>query len=319
MRILVTGGTGLVGRRLLPRLRERGDEVFVLSRQERPELPVRCMPLVGDPAIPGPWLETLERCDAVVHLAGENVFARRWRQRFKQRLIDSRVQSTRLIAERLARQPRRDDGSPKILISASAVGYYGTHDYEQLDEDDPPGDDFLARLCIDWEKAADTAQQAAVRVVHPRIGMVLDDRGGALPKLVRPMRWFVGGYVGDGHQYISWIHVADLVNLLILALDRPDVTGPINATAPEPLTNWGFGKMLGKVLHRPSWMRIPRLVLRVLLGEVASVVAKGQRVLPQRALRLGFEFQFADLEPALRDLLKKNRSEAQSAPQAPSS
>ena len=304
MQVLVTGGTGLVGRRLLPRLRERGHDVLVLSRQTNPALPDGCTPLNGDPAVAGPWLDRLSSCDAVVHLAGENVFAHRWRKHFKQRLYSSRIDSTKLIAETLAQQPFRADGSPKILVSASAVGYYGPHDREELDEDSPPGTDFLATICTDWEKAAVPASVAGVRVAYIRIGMVLDSEGGALRKLVRPFRCFVGGPVAGGKQWVSWIHVADLVGLFLFALDRPDASGPFNATAPEPLTNWGFCKALGKVLHRPSWLNVPGFAVRILLGQVATVVNDGQRVLPQRAEKLGFSFVFPEVELALRDLLK---------------
>ena len=303
MRVLVTGGTGLVGSRLISRLLERGEEVVVLSRHANPELPTTCTALQGDPAIAGPWLETLARCDAVVHLAGENVFARRWRKRFRKRLYDSRIDSTRLIAAELAKKPHREDGSPKVFVSASAIGYYGPHDHEELDEEDPPGTGFLAEICIDWEKAASAASEAGVRVCHPRIGMVLDDRGGALAKLVRPFRWFLGGPVGSGKQWISWIHVADVVGLLLFAVDCAELIGPFNATAPEPLTNWGFCKLLGKVLNRPCWLTVPGFMLRLLIGPASSVVITGQRVLPRRAVKLGYLYQFPDLEQALRDLL----------------
>lgn len=305
MRVLVTGGTGLVGSRLLPRLLERGDEVVVLTRQEKPTLPAGCTLLLGDPAALGPWLDKLTTCDAVVHLAGENVFARRWRRRFKQRILDSRVNSTKLISECLAKSPSRPDGSPRVLISASAVGYYGFHDREELDEGDPSGNDFLAEVCLRWEKAAQPAKDAGVRVCHVRVGMVLDEIGGGLPKLVRPFRWFMGGPVGSGEQWISWIHIADLVGIILFALDRADVSGPINGTAPEPLTNWGFTKMLGTVLRRPCWLRVPNFAIRLLLGQVADVVTKGQRVIPRRALALGYTFHYADLEPALRHLLNR--------------
>jgi uncharacterized protein len=299
MRILVTGGTGLVGRRLLARLAERGEEALVLSRQANPLLPAGCIPVLGDAAAPGPWLDQLDGCQAVIHLAGENVFAHRWTRRFKQRLHDSRALSTRLIAERLARRP-----GPAVLVTASAIGYYGPHRDEELDESSPPGDDFLALLCRDWEKAAEPAASAGVRVARLRIGMVLDNQGGALTKMLPPFRFFLGGPIGNGKQWVSWIHIADLVGLSLFALDHAEVIGPINATAPEPLTNWGFGKVLGKVLHRPSWLPTPAWALRLVLGQVASVATTGQRVLPQRAVKFGYAFQFPDLELALRDLLE---------------
>jgi uncharacterized protein (TIGR01777 family) len=294
-----------VGRCLIKHLLQRNDQVLVLSRQPNPELPENCTHLADDPCIAGPWLSELASCDAVVHLAGENVFARRWRKRFKQRLYESRVASTDLIARELACEPKRRDGSPKVFVVASAVGYYGPHDREELDEDSPNGDDFLARICIDWEKAADPARAAGVRVCNTRIGMVLAADGGVLPKMARPFRWLVGGPAGSGQQWISWIHVEDLAGLICFALDNPNAAGPINATAPEPLTNWGFCKILGKVLHRPSWLRTPAFLLRLLLGQVSRVVTTGQRVIPRRAMKLGYPYRFPDLEMALRALLDR--------------
>jgi len=305
MRILVTGATGLVGSRLLPALLGDGHEVLALSRRDSPGFPDRVLTLRGDPASPGPWLNELDRCDAVIHLAGENVFARRWRAKFKQRLIDSRVEPTRLIAARMAEHPRRDEGSPKVLISASAVGYYGPHEDEELVESDAPGGDFLAKICIVWEAAADPARAAGVRVVHPRIGMVLAPDGGALSKLLLPFKLFIGGPVGDGKQWISWIHIDDLTGMIRHALSSDSLHGPMNATAPEPQTNWGFSKTLAKVLKRPCWLPVPRFALRVLLGEVAAVATRGQRVIPQQAIQHGYRFQYDDLEQALRQLLNR--------------
>lgn len=305
MRVLVTGGTGLVGRRLVSCLLERGDDVTVLSRQAQPNLPNGCKTLPGDPSIRGDWLEELPQFDSVIHLAGENVFARRWRKRFKKRLYDSRINSTKLIAETLAKHPRRIDGAPKAFVSASAIGYYGPHGNEELDEESPEGSDFLAQICVDWEKATRSAVDAGVRVSNIRVAMVLDESGGALAKMAVPFRWWMGGPVGNGRQWISWIHIADLVGLILLANDRDDVSGPINGTAPEPLTNWGFSKSLAKILHRPCWLPVPAFMVRLLIGEAAMVVIKGQRVVPRRALKLGYEFKYPDLELALRDLLKR--------------
>jgi uncharacterized protein (TIGR01777 family) len=275
----------------------------VLSRNPKAQVPAGCTIISGDPARAGPWLDQIDGCDGVIHLAGENVFARRWRRRFKQQIHDSRVDSSGLIAERLARNPRRADGSPKVFIGASAVGYYGARGSDELDEDSSPGEDFLATVCVDWEKAAEPARLAGVRVVHLRIGTVLSDAGGALPKLAGPFRWFIGGPVGNGKQWISWIHIADLLGIMLFMMDHADASGAFNATAPEPITNWGFSKTLGKVLRRPSWLIVPRFALRILLGEAAAVIVNGQRVLPQRVVKRGYQFRFPDLEQALQDLL----------------
>ncbi|HJZ94055.1 MAG TPA: TIGR01777 family oxidoreductase [Gemmataceae bacterium] len=299
MRVFVTGGTGLVGRRVVARLRERGDEAVVLSRSARPDV------IRGDPTIPGPWLDTLARCDGVIHLAGEPIAGHRWTAEFKQKVRDSRVNSTRLIAEALAKSPTRSDGSPRVLVNASAVGHYGMYQDNPTEfvEDDQPGSGFLADVCVAWEGATEPAAAAGARVAMVRIGMVLARDGGALPQLVKPFRWFVGGPVASGRQWVSWIHVNDLAGLFVLALDRSDARGPINGAAPEPVTNWGFCQTLAKVLRRPCWLPAPRPALRLLMGEMAELATHGQRVIPAKAKALGFEFRFPLLEPALRDVL----------------
>ena len=301
MRIFLTGGTGLIGRRLLARLTERGDEVVVLSRSVNPQPGW----VTGEPTIPGPWLDELATCDAVVHLAGEPILGRRWRASFRKKLYDSRIVSTRLIAETLAKQPLRADGSAKVFVCASAIGYYEDRGSEDLDESDPPGVGFLPDLCKDWEAATQPALAAGLRVAQVRVGIVLDPDGGALPKLLRPFWWYVGGPIGDGKQWMSWIHREDMVGILLLALDHPEAQGPINATAPEALTNWGFSKTLGAVIHRPSWLAVPRWALWLLLGKASMVVTTGQRVVPRRAMKLGYDYRFPELEGALRDLLQR--------------
>ena len=299
MRVLVTGGTGLVGRRIVARLRARGDDAVVLSRTTDPDV------VSGNPAIAGPWLDELSRCDAVIHLAGELIAGHRWTRKFKKRVLDSRVNSTRLIAESLAKSPLRADGSPRVLISTSAVGYYGMFDDNPTEfiETDPPGAGFLADVCVAWEKATEPAAVAGVRVAIVRVGVVLANDGGALPQLARPFRWFIGGPVASGRQWVSWVHVDDLAGLFVLALDRADAVGPINGIAPEPVTNWGFSKSIAEVLHRPCRLTVPRFVLRILMGEMSELATQGQRVIPTRAKALGFEFQYPLLEPALREAL----------------
>jgi uncharacterized protein len=307
MRVFVTGGTGLIGARLVRALWRRGDEVVVLSR--RADAWKRCGSdcafVRGDPGQPGPWAGALAGCDAVVHLAGENIFARRWTPAFKQVLRDSRVRSTEQLVAALAKVPP-EGGRPAVLVSGSAVGYYGPRGDEELGEDAPPGDDFLARVCLDWERAAVQAEAAGLRVVLLRTGLVLDGAGGLLPQLLTPFKLFVGGPAGPGTQWMSWVHHADLTGLLLTALDRPAARGPLNGTAPHPVTNRDFSATLGKVLGRPSAVRVPALALRLRFGQVAEVITTGQRVLPRRALALGYQFQFPELEGALRDVLGGN-------------
>lgn len=299
MRVLVTGGTGLVGRRIVAGLRERGNEVLVLSRSPGAgkRLADGTQIVVGDPAVAGPWLDEIASCDGVIHLAGEPIAAHRWSAKFKQKVFDSRVASTRLIAEMIAKSPRC------VLVSASAVGYYGMFEDNPTEfiETDLPGSGFLADVCVAWEGAADPARAAGARVASVRVGLVIAGDGGALPTLARPFKWFLGGPVATGRQWVSWIHVDDLAAMFIHALDRADASGPINGTAPEPLTNWGFSHALAKVLRRPCWMKVPKFALKLLMGEMSELATHGQRVIPAKAKELGFEFRYPLVEPALRE------------------
>lgn len=306
MRIFVTGGTGLVGRRIVRRLNERGDQAVILTRRAehaRELFGHRAEVIEGDPMRSGGWMDAIADCDAVIHLAGENVFARRWSSDFKKLLADSRILSTQHIVEALRRRPVRADGQPKALVNASAIGYYGPRGDEELTEDSSPGSDFLALLCIDWEQAARAAESSGVRTTMVRVGVVLDKEGGALAKMLTPFKLGAGGPLGSGRQWMSWIHHADLVGLFLLAVDNPQARGPIDGTAPNPVTNREFSKTLGRVLHRPSFVWTPAVALRVVLGEVATVIATGQRVLPKRALDLGYSFQYPTLEAALVQIL----------------
>jgi uncharacterized protein (TIGR01777 family) len=305
MRVFVTGGTGLVGTHLVRRLRERGDEVALLTRRPAAahERFSDCTVVEGDPMQAGPWMDAIAGCEAVINLAGEGIFNRRWTDAFKALLRDSRVKSTEHVVQALSKNPRTPAGAAKVLVNASAVGYYGYHGDESLDESSPPGDDSLARVCVDWERAARAGEMAGVRVVVVRIGVVLDRSGGALAKLLTPFKLFAGGPVGSGNQWMSWIHNDDLAGLFLLALDNARAGGPLNGTAPKPVTNRDFGKTLGRALSRPSAVPTPAFALRLMLGEVADVVTKGQKVLPKRALELGYAFRFPELDAALTDIL----------------
>ncbi len=297
MRVLVTGATGLVGRALSASLVADGHEVVALSRSDAPAgLPPGTRAVKGDPAVVGPWLEELGRCDACVNLAGEPVAAGRWTAERRRRIRDSRVDATRNLAAAIAR------GGPTVLVNGSAIGYYGPRGDEVLDESSGPGDDFLARVAVDWEAAARPAERRA-RVVLVRTGIVLAREGGALPRLVLPFRLLAGGPIGDGAFWQSWIHLADEVGILRLALEDARASGPMNATAPDPARNRDLARAIGRVLRRPSGLPTPAFAVRAALGEMAEVVLASQRVVPSRALALGYRFRFPLLEPALRDLL----------------
>lgn len=304
MRIFVTGGTGLVGTRLIRALRARGDDVTLLTRRSGVSTEPGVKVVVGDPSVAGPWRDAIAECDAVVNLVGEGIFNRRWSTAFKETMRRSRVDATRNVADAMQATPRRADGSPKVLVSASAIGIYGPHGDETLVESNDHAHDFLAKLCVDWELATCPAIDAGVRVVCLRVGVVLDPGGGALSKMLTPFKMFVGGPVGSGRQYMSWIHHADLVGMILFALDDPRIEGPLNGVAPQPATNREFSTELGKALGRPSFLPTPAFALRLALGEVANVVTQGQRVMPQKALDNGFRFRYPDLAPALADVVK---------------
>jgi uncharacterized protein len=307
LRVTVTGASGLVGNALVGALRARGAEVTVLSRD-----PDRARSAL-DPGAAGPaqvlaWdpmrepapAEALTGRDCVLHLAGEPV-AQRWSAKAKRAIRDSRVIGTRNLVEGLRLADRPGIGPrPRTLISSSAIGYYGAHGEEPLDEETPPGTDFLAQVCVAWEREASMASELGMRVVQVRTGVVLDSRGGALAKMLPPFRLGVGGPVAGGRQYVSWIHAEDLVEMMLAAREHESWIGPINATAPEPVANRDFAKLLGRVLGRPAFLPVPALALEVLYGRMAEIITTGARAVPAKALVLGYEFRHPELERALR-------------------
>jgi uncharacterized protein len=307
MQVFLMGGTGLVGSRLIKRLLERNDDIILLTRRPdvaRDKWRDACRIIEGNPVEAGTWMQSVGECDAVVNLTGEGIFNRRWNAEFIQLLRDSRVKSTDNAVKALANEPRTPSGAAKVLVNASAIGYYGPHGDEEVTEDAPPGNDIMAETCVAWENAARQAEALAVRTVRVRTGVVLDKEGGALKQMMMPFKMFMGGPVGlGGRQYMSWIHHEDMVGLLLLALDHPQCNGPMNATAPNPVTNKDLSKALGRALHRPSFMPTPKLMLRLALGKVASVVTTGQRVMPKKALELGYIFKFPEIGPALADVV----------------
>lgn len=296
MKIAVSGSTGLIGTPLIAALRQRGDEVVPLVR--RPPAPNE-RAIAWDPERGTIDRAGLEGMDAVIHLAGENVFGR-WSAEKKRRIRDSRVNGTRLLTDAIAglRRP------PATFLAASAIGYYGDRGAESVTEASAPGDDFLALVSRDWEAATMPAARAGIRVVIMRTGVVLTPTGGALAKMLPPFRVGLGGHVGSGDQYVSWIELGDIIKAMLYLLDNAEMVGPVNLTAPTPVTNRELARTLGKVLGRPAVIPVPSFALRMAFGtEGAEMLQSGQRVLPARLLASGFAFSFTEVEPALRELL----------------
>jgi hypothetical protein len=292
MRIVVAGGTGFLGSALVSRLRREGHDVFVLARRARGQGEIPWSP----DGSTGPWAAAFDDADAIVNLAGESIASGRWTATRKAAIRESRMLATRSLVAGIERAAR----PPGVFVSGSAVGYYGAHGDEVVTEATPPGRDFLASVCVDWETEALRAG-GRTRVVLLRTGIVLERDGGALPQMALPFRLFAGGPVGPGRQYQAWIHRIDWVGLVSWALRASEVSGPLNATAPEPVTNREFARTLGRVLRRPSFVPAPAFAMKLALGEMAeALLLTGARVVPARAAALGFRFEYPTLEPALR-------------------
>ena len=301
MRVFVTGATGFVGRALILRLLSARHHVIAWVRDE-----TRARGSLGSDVelvSAGSDLgEQIARSDAIVNLAGEPVFAGRWTPARKRAIAESRLNLTRAIVNAIAQSASR----PAVLISASAVGYYGDRGDEVIDDDAPAGNDFLATLCRDWEAAALDAQKSGVRVFIPRIGIVLGAEEGALARMVLPFRFGAGGPIGSGRQYVPWIHLDDLIAIIYAALEDQRMSGPAIAAAPNPVTGRQLATAIGQVLHRPSLLPVPAIALKVLLGEAAAMLLTGQRVHPRRLQELGFSWAYPQIESALADILKDN-------------
>jgi uncharacterized protein (TIGR01777 family) len=292
----VTGASGLVGTPLTAELAAAGHRVVRAVRRT----PVGADELQWDPAGGQIDLKKLAEADAVVHLAGENIAAGRWTASFKDKILRSRVDGTSLIARSLAGLP----GGPRTLVAASAIGYYGDRGAEVLTEDSPPGDDFLAEVCREWEAACQPVRDAGLRVANLRIGVVLSPLGGALKKMLTPFRLGGGGVIGSGRQYMSWITLDDLVRAIVFVVHRPEMQGAINLTAPRPVTNHEFTKTLGRVLRRPTLFPMPAFAARLAFGEMADALLLGSaQVQPRRLEEAQFAFHHPQLEEALRSLL----------------
>ncbi len=298
MKIVISGASGFIGRRLLKTLSQSGHSLHVLSRHQGTNLPPGVGLSAWDPVKGPPPEAALRDADAVIYLSGEPV-AQRWSDEVKRRIRESRVTGTRNLVQGIAKLSRK----PAALICASATGYYGTRGDEALDESSPPGSGFLAEVCVDWEREAMAAEPLGMRVACLRTGVVLHPRGGALKRMLPPFRMGVGGQLGGGRQWMPWIHLDDLANLYAFAIDNP-VRGALNATAPNPVTNADFTRTLASAVRRPAILPIPVFAMKLLYGEMAQILFDSQRALPKQAESAGFRFRFPQLPAALADLLK---------------
>ncbi len=302
MRVLVTGGTGLIGRALVADLARDAHEVVVLSRNpvRAPALPSGVEVQPWDAHSTTGWGPLVNGIDVIVNLAGENISAGRWTAERKARIMQSRIEAGHALVEAISVAKHK----PRALLQASAAGYYGPHGEEALGEASPPGTDWLSRVAVEWEATTRPVEAVGVRHVLLRTGIVLTLDGGALPKMALPFRFFVGGPVGNGQQGFPWIHLADEVAAIRFLIDREDARGPFNLTAPQMQTNAEFSRALGCAMHRPAWLPVPGFALRWLFGEMATVLLTGQHALPIKLQQMGFTFRFPTLDAALSDIFK---------------
>ena len=301
MKILITGGTGFVGTQLTSRLIRDGHEVTILSRSAKRsgDIPRGMSYLQGDPTQKGPWQEAIKNHDAVINLAGASIFSK-WTEEHKKAIRESRVSTTQNIVQGISSPPPKQF----TLFSTSAVGYYGFRGDEELTEESPHGDDFLARIAIEWEGEALKARDKGARVVLTRFGIVLGEKGGALGQMIPLFKKYIGGPIGSGKQWFSWVHIKDLAEAFAFLMKHPEISGPVNFCAPNPVRNKDLAKALGKVLHRPSFMPAPGFMIKLVLGEFGSVILEGQRVIPKRLLNSGFAFQYPEIDKALQSIVK---------------
>lgn len=295
--ILITGGTGFIGRYLSEELMKQGHHLTVVTRspEKYRDEDAKNQRFISWDQVP----ERMPLIDVVINLAGENLFGKRWTEEVKTKIYDSRIQSTRLLVETM----RKSDSKPDLLISASGVNVYREGGDQQLDEQSQTGDDFLANVCKDWEKEALNAQSFGVRVVIPRLGIVLEEDGGFIEKMLLPYKFFVGGPIGSGDQYVSWIHMRDLCRAILFPMENDTIRGVFNATSPNPVTMNNLAGAMGRVLNRPSLFRVPEWVLKMILGEAAEPIVGSLRVHPDVLENSGFKFEFEDVDIALADIL----------------
>lgn len=312
MRITIAGGSGFIGTALSNALVQNNHQVIILSRRGNSDYPSSSKQnpffLYWDGENLGNWVTAIQESDAVINLAGENiggknifeVATKRWTPQFKEVLRKSRISSGKALLAAIQQASTK----PQVFIQASAVGYYGSHPSKEMAEDTPPGDDFLAKLCVEWEDSTAELDQMGIRRAIARIaGVVMSLNGGSLPFILLPYRFFLGGPLGNGKQWVSWIHLQDLVRALIFLLENPAATGPFNLCAPQPITSQELSKVIGNVMRRPSFLPTPEFFFRFVFGEKADLLLASQKQVPKRLLNLGFEYQYPTAESALKNLL----------------
>ena len=300
MKIVMSGATGFIGKKLAEELLKAGHSLVLLSRRENPSVSAGVQTQVWDARALGPWVSRIDGADAVINLAGESIAAKRWTAEQKKKIIESRIYSTRAIAQAIQKAAVK----PRVWVNASAVGYYGPVESGDVTEISPRGAGFLAETCEAWEKETLPAQPVT-RVVLLRTGVVLDRGGGALSKMEFPFKIFAGGPLGSGRQWVPWIHRDDLIGLVLFIIQNERISGPVNGTAPEPVPMAEFCKSLGRVLRRPSWAPVPAFVLKIMLGEMSEMLLTGQKAVPSKALRAGYRFHYPGLSSALRAIYGK--------------
>jgi uncharacterized protein (TIGR01777 family) len=301
MKVLITGGLGFVGTQLSIRLLERGHQVTVVDHSPEPHehTPEEVRYVSADTTEQGAWQEEVAAQDGVINLAGASIF-KRWNDKSKELMYDSRVLTTRNVVEAMP----GEEGA--VLCSTSAVGYYGFRGDEEVLEDGTPGDDFLASLCVDWENEANKASEKGIRIAVTRFGIVLGKTGGALGQMIPAFKRFVGGPLGSGNQWFSWIHMEDLLNAVLFVFENQEISGPVNFCSPNPVQNRDLAKALGKVLSRPSFLTTPGFILKLVLGEFGSVLLEGQRVIPGKLVQHGFTFRYPHIAGALEEVIEGN-------------
>jgi uncharacterized protein (TIGR01777 family) len=302
MKILITGGTGFVGTQLTSRLIQDKKEVTILTRsiKKSDKVPEGISYLEGDPTKKGPWQEAIKEHDAIINLAGASIFSK-WTEEHKKEIRESRVSTTQNIVKGIPSHAEKNI----TLFSTSAVGYYGFCGDEERTEDSPPGNDFLARIAVEWEGEALRAREKGARVVITRFGIVMGEKGGVLSQMMPFFKKYIGGPIGSGKQWFSWVHIKDLAEAFVFLLKRPEISGPVNVCSPNPVRNRDLAKALGKVLHRPSFLPAPGLMVKLVLGEFGSVILEGQKVIPRKLLENGFVFQYPDIDKALQSIVGK--------------